>query len=1067
MANIPGLTGYNQPGAFSRDRIISRGASIPGGLRVIAMLGEGAREEVIVASAVGGGADGSASCSPTGSGDGRFFSLKNAPVVSGRTELRLNGTLLFGFESEIDNAGFDGAFDYRIDPQTGCIELQGASIGDQNGKGYSSSSLNIGNGVIFENHDCDPISTLSVLDSSTPAERWTMRCVSVVRDSNGDPIPGLATFSATGSVSGQIYNSNGSPALFHSSHFGGSKGAISGNKDLNVDGYAGGDGYIVASSLTFGFGDAIAQTQFDTLTDTFVISGADLVSDGQSLVGDFLCVNGTDAIEITDISYDGYLEETTVTVKTSSITVDTGYDWSIKATNLFIDALPQNNFKSSDVGKVLSVCPGGLFTGGYYVIEAVTSSNTVRVHSLEDSSVAFPPLSGELSAEDLTFNMVETNGILILGIKEGSIPFEVNDRFFVDVKSRALSKGDSLQSVYIHELDVSDPEFFVSANDLFVKHGTPSETNTLSLGAQMAFENGAAGILAVQCKPAVQRRTVETLLTQKNSRGVGGFVTCSPIEDCGSDDFMFTIPRPTTGLRNGRPDSNSRVNVFVVRGGKDIQIFPNKYEFYNSQLQTVVQTNAWIADPDNAYAYTVVNTPSDVVGTGVDGAISAHPTDASLAIFTSSEVNFDAKNIGDTIVISSMKALDDSLFTSITEISDALFVTAALESNVLVISEIISDTEVVVSCGANGITTYDFNPDDFVAVEFTLNAVSSSSTDAALLLHKTLYTSGTIKEGDGIKISYVDENDAAFFDTNWFEALEALEAVEAQIVVPLPSQAISSIFRATVNHCENMSSIANRKERLTFIGAQKGLTVAALLGTTQVAIEDIGILEGIQGDDVQEVLDGNIEDLANYKLSDNYNSERCVFFYPESIVRNVAGTNVALHGFYMAAAAAGYMSARQNVAIPLTYKTLSGFTLTRDKIYRQTILNSLGEVGATVIQPISGGGQVLAGRTTSQSGYIEDEEISIVFIRDAVKKTLRNSLKSYIGGVQTPDITNLVSARVNTIMSGLLAQGLITDYGNIRVEQDKVDLRQINVFLRFVPSYPINFVFIDLEVGVS
>ena len=52
-------------------------------------------------------------------------------------------------------------------------------------------------------------------------------------------------------------------------------------------------------------------------------------------------------------------------------------------------------------------------------------------------------------------------------------------------------------------------------------------------------------------------------------------------------------------------------------------------------------------------------------------------------------------------------------------------------------------------------------------------------------------------------------------------------------------------------------------------------------------------------------------------------------------------------------------------------------------------------------------------------------------------------------------------------MSGLLAQGLITDYGNIRVEQDKVDLRQINVFLRFVPSYPINFVFIDLEVGVS
>jgi hypothetical protein len=168
----------------------------------------------------------------------------------------------------------------------------------------------------------------------------------------------------------------------------------------------------------------------------------------------------------------------------------------------------------------------------------------------------------------------------------------------------------------------------------------------------------------------------------------------------------------------------------------------------------------------------------------------------------------------------------------------------------------------------------------------------------------------------------------------------------------------------------------------------------------------------------------------------------------------------------MSTAAAGWLSAKQNVAIPLTFKTLSGFSLTRDKIFRQATLNSLGSVGATVVQPVTGGGQVLAGRTTSQSGYVEDEELSIVFIRDTVKRTLRNSLKSYIGGVQSADTNNLISARVNTIMSSLVTQGLVTDYGNIRVEQDKVDPRQINVFLRFVPTYPINYVFIDIEVGV-
>mgnify|MGYP003347350909 FL=1 len=47
MANIPGISGYIQPGAFARDRVISKAASIPGGLRIAAIMGEGRREERI------------------------------------------------------------------------------------------------------------------------------------------------------------------------------------------------------------------------------------------------------------------------------------------------------------------------------------------------------------------------------------------------------------------------------------------------------------------------------------------------------------------------------------------------------------------------------------------------------------------------------------------------------------------------------------------------------------------------------------------------------------------------------------------------------------------------------------------------------------------------------------------------------------------------------------------------------------------------------------------------------------------------------------------------------------
>ena len=53
MANIPGISGYIQPGVFARDRVVSRGVSLPGGLRTVCVLGEGLREETVVAAAKG------------------------------------------------------------------------------------------------------------------------------------------------------------------------------------------------------------------------------------------------------------------------------------------------------------------------------------------------------------------------------------------------------------------------------------------------------------------------------------------------------------------------------------------------------------------------------------------------------------------------------------------------------------------------------------------------------------------------------------------------------------------------------------------------------------------------------------------------------------------------------------------------------------------------------------------------------------------------------------------------------------------------------------------------------
>ena len=89
-----------------------------------------------------------------------------------------------------------------------------------------------------------------------------------------------------------------------------------------------------------------------------------------------------------------------------------------------------------------------------------------------------------------------------------------------------------------------------------------------------------------------------------------------------------------------------------------------------------------------------------------------------------------------------------------------------------------------------------------------------------------------------------------------------------------------------------------------------------------------------------------------------------------------------------------------------------------------------------------------------------------MFIRDRVKEILRQSLQGFLGTVENPNTQGLITARVTNIMAGLVSQELITAFENIRVARDKVDPRQWNVFCRFQPSYPINYIFVDIEVGV-
>jgi hypothetical protein len=338
--------------------------------------------------------------------------------------------------------------------------------------------------------------------------------------------------------------------------------------------------------------------------------------------------------------------------------------------------------------------------------------------------------------------------------------------------------------------------------------------------------------------------------------------------------------------------------------------------------------------------------------------------------------------------------------------------------------------------------------------------------DPTLQSNYVVVNRNIVPNGNQLRVTIVDARDASFFDAGWENALLAMTKVECDILVPLPAQTISVIFQNALSHCLSMSNIRNKKERVLFIGAISGLTADNLSGNTLAAVEDIGILEGIQGETVTDILSGNIEDLANYSVPNAFgNTFRCVYFYPDQIVVQAGTNNILTDGFYLAAAAAGYEAADTIIQNPLTNKTLSGFTILRNKQFSTATLEQLASAGVTTLQPVAGGGRVVWGLTTSQSGFVEEQEISIVFIRDRVAKNLRAGFSGFIGNPQTEDTSTILNTRAVIILNALVSQGLITAYAGLSVAQDDVDPTQWDITVNVQPTYPVNFIYIKVNLG--
>jgi len=755
------------------------------------------------------------------------------------------------------------------------------------------------------------------------------------------------------------------------------------------------------------------------------------------------------------------------------------------------------------------------------------------------SFLAFGSVSGaKLDANGnpiiwLAGGAVVSNGVLSFSIVETTPAFREGDAFTVVVDSGVLIRNDSLTANYIPVANLNDPLVLQGMGDVVKRHGLPSLTNNLALGAQLAFANNAPSLLTLQAAPPLPRRTSYILDQEVDALSLN------------NDEFIFPLPVGVT------PDFNSNIHFFVKNNATNVetQILPNKLEYYTldtAGFPTTTQfiTSNAVAPAGWSYFYTVKES-LETINFGEDGYIGRNLAFNNQGVFSSDSVTFDSTYVGKALkIIEATNSANFGVFHVTAVSGGKLYVVAdastfppsTLTANPAYLSDFINETPVsfevinpvtglpvaggdgtdgvLVTAGAstgqatlksstdftlltgltskrlqiNGSTVatanqpvgndglYDIVSSDGYIVDgyqITIKKalVNESNLefevlDPTLASNYVVVNHNVVPNGYGLRVTIVDERDADFYDAGWINALEALQTVECDILVPLPKQTISIIFQNALSHCLSMSNIRNKKERVLFCGAISGLTPDNITGVKPAAVEDIGVLEGIQGETITDILAGNVEDLANYSVPDAFgNTFRCVYFYPDQIVVQAGTENVLIDGFYLAAAAAGYEAADVRIENPLTNKVLSGFTILRNKQFSPQTLENLAAAGVTTLQPVAGGGRIVWGITTTQSGFPEEQEISIVFIRDRVAKTLRAGFQGFIGNPESPITGAILNTRGVILLNSLVSQGLITQYKDLAVVRDDVDPRQWNVSVRVQPTYPVNFIYIKVSLG--
>jgi hypothetical protein len=215
--------------------------------------------------------------------------------------------------------------------------------------------------------------------------------------------------------------------------------------------------------------------------------------------------------------------------------------------------------------------------------------------------------------------------------------------------------------------------------------------------------------------------------------------------------------------------------------------------------------------------------------------------------------------------------------------------------------------------------------------------------------------------------------------------------------------------------------------------------------------------------------DSSVTPITAQQLRDSqvFNNEAMVHVSPSSfkLVNPVTGREMVVGGQYAAAGVLGMLAAR-DVHIPLTRKTLAGFSgVAETRTATEMALDSAA--GLLVVEERTGVLRVRHGITTA-AGNINTREMSVVRAKYDMGHRLRNTLDGIIGIVApVQDAPGIVSSLVRGVLEQIVLEGAISSYRNVKSRLLASDLTTVEVRFEYTPAYPINNIIVNFTINTQ